>query len=87
MHCTENSKHVFPEMKLWGLVPNLYSDLYIPMIGLYWNHYFPEEHERYSLFNRRNREKGRELLPSKQRLEAVPCPPLRSSGSAESSHK
>jgi hypothetical protein len=39
MHCTENSKQIFPEMQPRGLVPNLYShvsvsDLYIPMIGL-----------------------------------------------------
>ncbi len=38
MHCTENSKQIFPEMKLCGLVPNLYihvsvSDLYIPTTG------------------------------------------------------
>jgi hypothetical protein len=37
--CTKNSKQIFPEMKLRGLVPNFYihisvSDLYIPMIGL-----------------------------------------------------
>ncbi len=36
-HCTENSKKIFPEMKLRGLVPNFcihvsVSDLYIPMI-------------------------------------------------------
>jgi hypothetical protein len=38
MQCTENSKQIFPEMKLRGLVPNFYihvsvSDLYIPTIG------------------------------------------------------
>jgi hypothetical protein len=38
MHCTENLKQIFPEMKLRGLVPNFYihvsvSDLHIPMIG------------------------------------------------------
>jgi hypothetical protein len=38
MHCTENSKQIFPEMKLRGLFPNFYihvsvSDLYIPTIG------------------------------------------------------
>jgi hypothetical protein len=37
-HCTENLKHIFPEMKLCGLIPNVYihvlvSDLYIPLIG------------------------------------------------------
>ncbi len=35
MHCPENSKQIFPEMKLRGLVPNFethvsVSDLYIP---------------------------------------------------------
>jgi hypothetical protein len=38
-HCIENPIHVFPGMKLRGLVPNSYidvsvSDLYIPRIGL-----------------------------------------------------
>jgi hypothetical protein len=38
MPCTENSKQIFLEMKLRGLVPNFYihvsvSDLYIPTIG------------------------------------------------------
>ena len=38
MHCTENSKQIFPEMKLHSLVPNFYiyvsvSDCYIPTIG------------------------------------------------------
>jgi hypothetical protein len=38
-HCTENPIYVFPEMKLFGLVPNSYilvsvSDLYIPRINL-----------------------------------------------------
>ncbi len=37
-HCTENSKQIFPEMKLRGPVPNFHihvsvSDLYIPTIG------------------------------------------------------
>ena len=37
VHCTENSKHIFPGMKLHGLVPNFYihvsvSDLYIPAV-------------------------------------------------------
>jgi hypothetical protein len=39
LHCKENPIHVFPEMKLRGLIPNLYilvslSDLFIPKIGL-----------------------------------------------------
>jgi hypothetical protein len=41
LHCTENSKHIFPEMKLHGLAPNFnfhihgsVSDLYIPVISL-----------------------------------------------------
>jgi hypothetical protein len=38
LHCTENSKQIFPEMKLHGLVLNFCihvsaSDLCIPMIG------------------------------------------------------
>ncbi len=37
-HCNENSRRIFPEMKLRGLVSSSYihvshSDLYIPMIG------------------------------------------------------
>jgi hypothetical protein len=39
IHCTENSKQIFPELKLRGRVPDLcihvsVSDLYIPTIGL-----------------------------------------------------
>jgi hypothetical protein len=42
MHCTENSKQIFPEIKLRGLILYFYiyvagSNLYIPMIGLIWN--------------------------------------------------
>jgi hypothetical protein len=38
IHCTENSKHKFSEIKLLGLVPNFYSrvsarNLYFPTIG------------------------------------------------------
>jgi hypothetical protein len=38
MHCTENSKQIFPEMKLRGLIPNFYihvsvSFLYIPSVS------------------------------------------------------
>jgi hypothetical protein len=38
MHWTENSKQIFQDMKLRGLVPNFYfhlsvSDIYIPTIG------------------------------------------------------
>jgi hypothetical protein len=38
MHCTENSKQIFPEMELRGLVPNFHifvsvADFYIPTIG------------------------------------------------------
>ncbi len=38
-HCTENTKHIFPEMKMCSLVPNIYipvsvSDWYILTIGL-----------------------------------------------------
>jgi hypothetical protein len=37
-HCAKNLKQIFPEMKLYGLVSNIYihvsvSDLYIPTIG------------------------------------------------------
>ncbi len=43
-HCTENSQHIFPEVKLRGLM-QIYihvfgSDLYVPTIGLIWNVYF-----------------------------------------------
>jgi hypothetical protein len=49
--CSENSKHIFPEMKLRNLVPNFYihvsgSDLNIPMISLIWNLYFLVLRER-----------------------------------------
>ncbi len=47
----QNLKHIFPEMKLRGLVPNFYilvsgSDLYIPTIGLIWNLCFHVLQER-----------------------------------------
>jgi hypothetical protein len=50
-HCTENSRHIFPEMKLRSLVPNFNihvsgNNLYIPTIGLILNLYFPFLHER-----------------------------------------
>jgi hypothetical protein len=46
MHCNKNSKHILPEMKLRGLIPNFNihvseSDLYIPTISLIWYLYFP----------------------------------------------
>ncbi len=50
-HWTQNLKHIFPEMKLSGLVPNFYihvfqSDLYIPTIVLIWDLYFAVFRER-----------------------------------------
>jgi hypothetical protein len=44
IHCTENLKNIFPEMKLHTLVLNFYihgRDLYFPMIGRIWSLYFP----------------------------------------------
>jgi hypothetical protein len=51
VHCTENSKHTIPEMKLRGLIPNFHihvsgSNLYIPTCGLIWNLYFLVLRER-----------------------------------------
>jgi hypothetical protein len=45
VHCTEDSKHIFPKIKLLGLVPNFHihvsgSDLYIPIIVLNWDLFF-----------------------------------------------
>jgi hypothetical protein len=42
LHCTEDSKQIFPGMKLCNLVPNFFihltwRDFYIPRIGLIWN--------------------------------------------------
>jgi hypothetical protein len=50
-HCTENSKHIFPERKLRVLISNFYihvsgTDLYIPTIGFILNLYFPVYRER-----------------------------------------
>jgi hypothetical protein len=50
-HCTDNSKHIFLEMKLLVLIPKLYiyvsgSDISIPTISLIWNLYFPVLHGR-----------------------------------------
>jgi hypothetical protein len=51
VHFIQNSKHIFPKMKMRDLVPTFYipvigSDLYIPMIGLIWNICFPVLRER-----------------------------------------
>jgi hypothetical protein len=51
LHCTENLKHILPEMKLCGLVSSFFihvsgSNLYIPMMSLIWNLYFPVLGER-----------------------------------------
>ncbi len=76
-HWTKYLKHIFPEMKLRGLVPTFSihvsgSDLYIPMIGLIWNLYFLLG------FNRRRVEKGRELPPSSgwRQFPALPSAPV-----------
>ncbi len=86
-HCNEYSKHIFPEMKLLGLVLNFYihvsgSNFYIPMICLIWNLNFPVlcENSQQDL-----REKGWELPPSGGRGQ-FPLLPSASCSLAESSH-
>jgi hypothetical protein len=78
LHCAENSKHIFPETKLRGLVPNFYihvpgSDFYIPMIGLIWNLYFPVVRER-TLGSTEERRVG-QVTATKQRLVAPAVEP------------
>ncbi len=67
--CTENSKHIFPEIKLCGLVPNFFihvsgSDLSIPKISLIWNLYFPVLRERTLGSTAGAERRARELPPS-----------------------
>jgi hypothetical protein len=33
MHCTENLKHIFTKMKLRAIIPNFFSERFIPTIG------------------------------------------------------
>ncbi len=35
MHCTENSKQIFPEMNFFGLVPNFYIHLSVGDLYMY----------------------------------------------------
>ncbi len=81
-HSTENSKHIFPKMKLRGLVPSFYIhvsgiNLYIPTTGLILNLYFPVLLQR-TLGSTTGADR-RAGNCGKQGLAAVPCPPLRSS--------
>ncbi len=70
-------------MKLRGLIPYFYIhvtgiDLYIPTIGLIWNLYFLYCVRELSAQPQERREG--QGTAAKQRLAAVPCPPLRSCG-------
>jgi len=90
VHCSKNSKHTFPEMKLRGLVPNFYmhvsgSDLYIPTVGLIWNLYFPVLRKR-TLGSTAGSVK-RAGYCRQAVVGSSSLPPLRSCSSAESSHK
>jgi hypothetical protein len=82
-HCTENSKYIFPEMKLRFLVPNFYihvsgSDLYIFTIGLIWNLYFPALCERALSSTAGVERRAGNCRPAG--LAAFPYPPLRFCG-------
>jgi hypothetical protein len=53
VHLTKKLKHIFPGKKLCGLILKVYiyvsgSGLYIPMVDLIWNLYFPVLLERSS---------------------------------------
>ncbi len=64
-HCTENSKQIFPEMKLRSLVPNSYihvsvSKLYIPTISPpILLHHSWQDLNRSQIHERGNWERGR----------------------------
>ncbi len=84
-HCTENENHIFPVMKLCGLVPNFYVIYILPQLvlfGLSIVLYCLREH----LAQLQERREGQGTA-TKQRLATVPCPPLRYCGWAEISHK
>ncbi len=70
-HCTENLKHISPEMKLRGLVPIFYlhsciwERIYLfPLCRSYLESIFSCIAWENSWLNRRRGEKGRDLLPS-----------------------
>ncbi len=84
-HCTENSKHIFPETKLRGLIPNFYihvyeSYLYIPMMGLIWNLYFPVLYCVRELSTQPQERREGQGTAANHRLAAVPCAALPSDG-------
>ncbi len=81
LHCSTNLKHIFPEMKLRGLVPSFYihvseSNLYIPTMGLTWNLYFLYCVREFLAQPQEQREGPG--TSTKQLLAEAPCPPLRS---------
>ncbi len=76
-------KQIFPEMKLRILVPN-FCILVYSQDGSYLESLFFRIAWENSWLNSRSKKKGRELAPSW--MAAVPCPPLRSCGWAESTH-
>jgi hypothetical protein len=89
--CTENLKHIFPEMPLHSRPRSHFyihvsgSDLYSPPIGLIWNLYYPVLYERTL-----SSTVAAERIAGNCRqggLAAVPCPLLSSCGWAQSSHK
>jgi hypothetical protein len=78
IHCNGNSKHIFSEMKLHGLVPNFYiyvsGSNFFPQLGLFGISIF-----LYCLRELcRSGEKGRELPPSIgwQQFPALPTAPV-----------
>ncbi len=50
MHCTENLKHLFPEMKLRGLIPNFYISTFLHSLTEIRNRVFLLDRDQESLF-------------------------------------
>jgi hypothetical protein len=87
MHYTENLKHIFPEMKLHGVVPNFYIQLGVinifPQLVLFAISIFLYYLRKLSA-QPQERWEGQGTA-GKQGCAALPCPPLHSCGWAKSS--
>jgi hypothetical protein len=84
-HCTENLQHIFSEMKLHGLAPHFYihvsgNELCIPMIGLIWNLYFPEQYCMRELSAQLQELREGQGTAAKLWLVTIPCHPIESWG-------
>ncbi len=76
LQCTENLKHIFPEMKLSDLVPNYYDQSYLESV------FFLQCVKELSA-QPQERIEGQGTVAKLPRLAAVPCPALPSAPTVE----